>query len=504
MKKPTYRADPYKVLAISRHATPEGIREAYRRECRFHHPDLFAKNSEKWQQANEVMAVINWAHELLSDPQLRSEYDESCKPPPAKNRENPDAPEEGIRNCNARGLTRAGLDMMRSLQESSSENACRISIRSPLERLASVTFGTACVVTPAAIAAAGGFESGYKWLAILLPLLGSWILWEELGALWQSAGALLRSNFYFTPLYFIKTEKDEITYCRLNAIREFKPTHHYVNGSYQRTTVELDLGLAKETVTFRNRKAFDRLIRLLQQWQAAVNSAIESRDLGFFLQHDPFRDAVHSSPRMKAKPSWREPRGWGPLGAVVMVSVLFSTVTLALNEAVRRADLTRYAARQPEADVLLHASGASPLNAAYLHAPVVPPLQPLPLPEDGAFLAYGGAERLAPLTISTAGPLHHFVKIEDWNTKQPVMALFIRAGQTAHVQVPLGSFRLKDAAGETWYGPRLLFGPETACEQASERFNFSVDGDTVRGFTVQLYLQPHGNLSTAAIRLDDF
>lgn len=111
-----------------------------------------------------------------------------------------------------------------------------------------------------------------------------------------------------------------------------------------------------------------------------------------------------------------------------------------------------------------------------------------------------GGERIAPLEIVTSGDgVHYFVKLTDWETDAPVLTIFVRAGQTAETTVPLGSYRLKYATGETWLGPDKLFGEETIYSQADNRFDFERQGNEVSGYTVELILQTGGNLSTRRI-----
>ena len=90
-------------------------------------------------------------------------------------------------------------------------------------------------------------------------------------------------------------------------------------------------------------------------------------------------------------------------------------------------------------------------------------------------------------------------KLTDWETGAPVQTIFIRAGQTAETTVPLGSYRLRYAAGETWLGEEKLFGDATIYSQADKRFDFERQGNQVSGYTVELILQTDGNLSTRRI-----
>jgi len=140
--------------------------------------------------------------------------------------------------------------------------------------------------------------------------------------------------------------------------------------------------------------------------------------------------------------------------------------------------------------------------------PPTPPAftQPLqPLPTNGDETPYSLAEAVAPLTISTRqGVGHYFVKIVDWLTGAPVLTVFVHAGQSVSTKVPLGSYKIKYAVGTQWYGEADLFGPSTSYNMADKRFDFEKKGDSVFGFTVKLFSQPHGNLATTQIGRKDF
>ncbi len=63
--------DPYEILGVSRSATPDEIKRAYRRLAKQHHPDRNPGDPTAEQRFKEVQA----AYEVLGDPQRRAEYD---------------------------------------------------------------------------------------------------------------------------------------------------------------------------------------------------------------------------------------------------------------------------------------------------------------------------------------------------------------------------------------------------------------------------------------------
>jgi DnaJ-class molecular chaperone len=61
--------DYYNTLGVSKSATPEEIKRAYRKLAHEHHPDKNQSDGEKFKEINE-------AYRVLSDPSKRAQYDQ--------------------------------------------------------------------------------------------------------------------------------------------------------------------------------------------------------------------------------------------------------------------------------------------------------------------------------------------------------------------------------------------------------------------------------------------
>jgi hypothetical protein len=63
----------YDILRVSREVAPEGVRSAYRKLAQRYHPDKLQGHRD----AARVMAALNEAYDVLSDPHKRALYDRS-------------------------------------------------------------------------------------------------------------------------------------------------------------------------------------------------------------------------------------------------------------------------------------------------------------------------------------------------------------------------------------------------------------------------------------------
>lgn len=131
-------------------------------------------------------------------------------------------------------------------------------------------------------------------------------------------------------------------------------------------------------------------------------------------------------------------------------------------------------------------------------------ITPQPLPATGHVLSDNGEQGVAPLSVETKGAQNYCIKLKCINNGEDAIFFFVRGGDTAEIDVPLGTYELYYATGEYWYGTDLLFGAETAYYKADDTFHFYESKDSINGWTVTLYAQRNGNLDTKLISADDF
>lgn len=134
-------------------------------------------------------------------------------------------------------------------------------------------------------------------------------------------------------------------------------------------------------------------------------------------------------------------------------------------------------------------------------------LQKLPaLPPTGAITSANIG--VAPLSISVDSNTHYLIKIIDTRTNWDIGQWFIRAGESIDIKVPLGSYKIKYAAGKMWYGLNDLFGNDTIYSKADSTFDFTAHNieyaTQYSGHTIQLIAQPSGNLHTSRMNAADW
>jgi hypothetical protein len=132
----------------------------------------------------------------------------------------------------------------------------------------------------------------------------------------------------------------------------------------------------------------------------------------------------------------------------------------------------------------------------------------LPLPTNGIFRMADrrglNQNNTPPLKITNAPGANTLLKLIRTTDGVEVMSVFIRAGQSIEVGVPLGSYKAKIASGQTWYGDSIRFGPNTSYATLDTVLDFYIEGTQLVGNQLTLTRVKDGNLKQVPLNASDF
>lgn len=496
--------DLYAILGVSPEATPEEIREAYRARARVLHPDRFDRELQPkdWDKANEMLSELNHAYSILSNARRRREYDrlratrfQHQPPPPPPTHDPPRSPPfpfavGDLTSGQARYADLPNHVQARLLNRQKGRDKEQFQLR-----LASVTrnyvFALALLAWFWHLLAA---VDGPKWTqrAILwytsCTLVVSLLLARNLARILRWRRSTLKPFFYVTPLYFIKTDYDFVSFRPIWTLKNVAVTHNYKNGLYEYSDILLRFEGHEEYLQLFSKKQVEQMLERINTYTSRLHSAYATRDYRYFKMHNDFA-GVPSSP-IPSTLTARKDVGFH----IYAVSLIACGVVL----------LAAMEANDYRADRRGVPQAAAPYAPPTLLQVTRPPVPEQPLPPNGRLQTFTTAQRLAPLEIKGGQGSHYLVKLVDAFTAAPVLTVFVHSGSSVKIDVPLGTFELRFASGRKWYGDDYLFGPDTVYSKAETTFTFEAVGDEVRGFTVTLYQVPHGNLSVSRITPTEF
>lgn len=132
-------------------------------------------------------------------------------------------------------------------------------------------------------------------------------------------------------------------------------------------------------------------------------------------------------------------------------------------------------------------------------------LRPLPLSGEYEPPPWRQFETNQPPFKVTAGRgVNYFIRLADWQSGVPVIAVFVRAGEQVEIGVPPGTYRVKFASGQQWYGENIWFGPDTDYSMVDASVSFSVQGNQLLGHELKLEQVLNGNLRRQKISAATF
>jgi hypothetical protein len=498
--------DLYSILGVTPDATAEEMRDAYLSRTRVIHPDRFDRQQQPqdWKKANEMLAELNEAYSILRNPSTRTQYDEShsgkrqqqSPPPPPRTQRAPEPPpppafELGELTPGQAAFGNLPKNVQTRLlkrQQNKGEEQFQV-------KLSSVVWNYVFIVVLLCwywflFAAADGAkwkDDTLLWHAgITLAVAG--LIGRNCVTIRRWVKAKLKPYFYVTPIYFLKTEYDIVSFRPIWTLKDVAVTHNYKNGSYQDSDVVLKFDGYNESLSISSKQQVENLFTAMRTYDTRLRTAYANRDHEYFHKNDDF----HRVPRSGVPTTALLSKGAQAVIYIATVCVcgIGLAAAIAANEELSQQRWVRH-----------------PTPSTYTPPPrrVATPSYPeQALPYSGAIRTWTSSERVAPFEIKAAQGSHYLLKLVDAYSDAPVMTVFVRSGSTVEVEVPLGTYEVRYAAGETWYGYEYLFGPETSYSKADKTFTFEVVGNQISGFTITLYKVAHGNLHTSGIRPTDF
>lgn len=491
----------YRILGVSKEATADEIRKAFVKKNMENHPDRLGikEDSEVWKIANDYIKKLNRAYETLSDPYLRTEYDKKIEPDfnkqdntNQKTRQrrtnNPNLKEVHIFDYNSVDKTLQDLIFKRQ----NSNHLFKHNIRGITRTYIWVIILAIWFPILYGLADSKRWQNEVAVIYALISIVIGVLIARAIMFIVKWHKSKIKSNVLVTPLYFIFTELNKIRYCHLWAVKDVKNTNHYRNGLYNGTTSHLDFGSFSYTINFDTKEEFQKFATIVDNSIAEAANRQNLNDIKYFIDNDDLYGLnIHSESKDKGKNIFY---------VYILASVLSLIMFYFMNEFNISVSNTPHFVTPPyEVNNEKHGEELNVKN----DEPKFDVLE-LSLPRNGQVKYFTRKSRVAPLQIFTRSTENYYVKLEDIYNGNTILTVFIRAGQSINIDVPLGAYYMKYAAGDKWYGEEYLFGQYTSYSKASSIFYFEIQGNQYSGYTVELYKQVGGNLNVNEISPSEF
>ena len=491
----------YDNLQIARNASPEVVRAAYRGLSQKWHPDR--NPPEKREECERIMRILNAAYEALSDPDSRARHDRWIaeqefqagstpqRPPPAPPQRT--APSRSadppgfdfsdsrlqpgtIRWVDARKAARDELAAAFSNRQTGFASAPMAKLSTPLGIAAA---GFILVTAIALLAAQTPWGTDHVPLVFAAIVVASSI--AVYGAL--KSYQLLASGFgrriAVTPTHLIECDYSTITVWPLLGARRFDATHHHLNGSYSGTDIQFEhIAGGSRSFMLRSRAKAERLRGTLS------DNLLRAQGAGIAYVGEIKNSALYWQP--KGRLAYKN-NGAPRIGvATVLLSLLAATALYygLFAPLPLLPPLPHLSAHLPLAVTVTRPrerGGATRIDdgseLALSHRIAATGEVSVETPPTGWFQRPSQPPAV-PLSISAPPDSDYFIKLVYTDGRQ-LGSLYLHGGETLRVNVPEGLFRIRYATGQSWYGPDLLFGPDTAYAQLRDTYTFDTDhGDS--------------------------
>jgi hypothetical protein len=109
-----------------------------------------------------------------------------------------------------------------------------------------------------------------------------------------------------------------------------------------------------------------------------------------------------------------------------------------------------------------------------------------------------------PLKVINPIGSHNLLKLVRLQDGAQVLSVFIRSGDTVEVGVPPGSYQVKVASGQIWYGEPARFGEQTRYLMLTGALIFTAEGGQLLGQEINLSLFREPDVAVTQLRALEF
>ncbi len=499
----------YSMLGVDSDVSQEAIRSAYLARTRIIHPDRFDKKLQPkdWEQANIMLAELNEAYAILKNPKSRKKYDilraegkkktpQSTPPMTTKKKGEP-------KNPFGFGIITPGYTKYSDLPESirkrlvDRQNGKKIDFfRAKLDSLNWNYIFVVVLLCNFFLLFKDAKDSewhpntlGWYWF---FTLVVGFLIARNAIKIFTWFKSALKPYFYVTPVYFVKTEYDIVRFWPIWSLKDFGVTHVHTNGVYTRSDVTLQFEDFIQVFSVKSKLEVEKLFELIKTFDLRIRTAFQGGKIEYLKHHDDFFGV--GKPTVLTNSFLSK---WEIFGIYLFSMATCALLLLIAIKVNGDYEQSRWVYHSPTS-VVSSSNSQFPDLGSKISTPAEP------LPSNGKVDYFTYEKSIAPLQIKADKGSNYLVKLVDVLKGKPALTVFVRDGQTVTIHVPLGSYEMRYALGSIWYGSEYLFGPDSAYYRADKRFDFVLDGDQAKGYTITLYKVQNGNLKTSPIQAVDF
>ena len=97
-----------------------------------------------------------------------------------------------------------------------------------------------------------------------------------------------KATLYVTPIYFLKTEFDIVSFRPIWTLKDFSVTHNYKNAWYQNSNVVLKFEGYIEYLSLSSKQKVETMFERIRTYDTRLRTAYANRDQQYFINNDDF------------------------------------------------------------------------------------------------------------------------------------------------------------------------------------------------------------------------